>query len=119
MSAIHNYCAAKGYGGGWSTQVGPDFFVVGCINFLSKENVQISTLSALHPGCNSPERSQSSDCVAAIHRHCTKKHLPTQAGGLAQEVGPDFFVIGCFETKVKDNASIGVPNTPDVFVKSI
>jgi hypothetical protein len=51
-------------------------------------------LMSLHRGCDAPGKSRSSDCTAAIHRHCSYNN---QGGGVSQEVGANDLGIACFE----------------------
>jgi hypothetical protein len=52
-----------------------------------------ATLKSLHPGCDDESKSQTPDCVAAIHRFCENS---VKGAGISQEVGSNVFGVACF-----------------------
>ncbi|MEO1347996.1 MAG: hypothetical protein AAFW84_04235 [Cyanobacteria bacterium J06635_15] len=95
VAAIHRYCFSSGHGGaGVAQEVGAGVFGVACFNPRSYQDVSLSALSSQHEGCNDLSKSQSPDCVAAMHRWCVTNNLGSI--GLAQEVGANVFGVACF-----------------------
>lgn len=94
MSAIHRWCEAQGRGGaGLAQEVGPASFAVACFRPSSYQDVSINDLRARHSGCDTTGKSQSADCLAAIHRWCSSQGRGT--AGIAQEVGARVLGVAC------------------------
>ena len=97
MSAVHRWCAADGRGGaGLAQEVGPSSFGVACFQPSSYQDVSINDLRAQIGGCDSVDKSQTSACLAAIHRWCNENHKGT--AGLAQEVGNGVLGVACLNS---------------------
>ncbi|QHG21038.1 hypothetical protein [Nostoc sp. ATCC 53789] len=95
VAAMHRYCYSSGRGGaGLAQEVGAGVFGVACFNPRSYQDVSLSDLANQHGECNSLSKSQSAECVAAMHRWCVTRGLGTT--GLAQEVGNGVFGVACF-----------------------
>lgn len=69
---------------------------VACFDTQWFGDISIEELRTQHSGCDSTEKSRSSDCVAAIHRACNVRGA---GGGVAQEIGNGVFGVACFDTK--------------------
>jgi hypothetical protein len=91
VSAMHQWCTAHGGGAGLSQEVGSTALAVACMPG-SLTLVPISDLSSLHPGCNSSGKSQTAECVSAMHQWCTAHG---GGAGLSQEVGPSDLAVAC------------------------
>jgi len=103
VSAIHQACNQRGAGGGISQEVGNGGLSVACFDTKWFGDISIDELRTQHPGCDSTGKSQSSDCVAAIHRACNVRGA---GGGIAQEVGNGVLGVACFDTKWFGDISI-------------
>ena len=97
-AAIHRYCSAAGRGGaGISQEAGQGVFGVACFQPSFYGDVPLATLLTLHPGCNTPDKSRSPDCVSAVHRWCATGGRG--GAGLVQEIGNAVFGVACFQPK--------------------
>jgi hypothetical protein len=103
VAAIHRACNQRGAGGGISQEVGNGALSVACFDTKWFGDISINELRTQHPGCDSTGKSQSSDCVAAIHRACNVRGA---GGGIAQEVGNGVLGVACFNTKWFGDISI-------------
>ncbi|CAM9579490.1 unnamed protein product [Chrysoparadoxa australica] len=97
VSAMHQHCLRLGYGVGFSVEVGTTSIGVVCTQPEWYGDVEVSTLRDLHSGCELT-RSQTADCVAAIHRYCTDEQGANV--GISQEVGIGVFGVACFSGTV-------------------
>jgi hypothetical protein len=96
VAAIHRACETRGASGGMSQEVGNGVFGVACFDTKWFGDVSIDDLRSKHPGCDSANKSRSSDCVAAIHRFCETRGA---GGGISQEIGNGVLGVACFDTK--------------------
>ena len=96
VAAIHRACNQRGAGGGISQEVGNGVLGVACFDTKWFGDISIDELRTQHSGCDSTGKSQSTDCVAAIHRACNVRGA---GGGIAQEVGNGVLGVACFDTK--------------------
>ena len=95
MAAIHRVCSQAGRGGaGLSQEIGAGVFGVSCFNPSWFGDVSLETLRSYHGGCDNLGKSQSAECVSAIHRFCVSSGRG--GAGLAQEVGAGVFGVACF-----------------------
>jgi hypothetical protein len=103
VAAIHRACNQRGAGGGISQEVGNGGLSVACFDTKWFGDISIDELRTQHPGCDSTGKSQSSDCVAAVHRACNVRGA---GGGISQEVGNGVLGVACFDTKWFGDISI-------------
>lgn len=103
MSAIHRFCSSQGFSAGISQEVGAGIFGVACFRAGSYRDVSLSLLSSLHGGCNNLGRSQTPDCMAAVHRACQRSGWDF---GISQEVGNGVFGVACAKAKWYGDVSL-------------
>ena len=108
VSAMHRYCNAIKFP--WykpearlmaaSREHYNNVIYLSCVKSAFTGYVAISELKIYHSGCNHPG-SQTSACLAAVHRYCKAKYCGVADAGMAQEVPPDSLYISCFKSSLK------------------
>jgi hypothetical protein len=94
VAAVHRFCSAAGRGGaGFVQEVGNGVLGVACFAPSWSGDVPLAQLTTLHSGCNDLGKSQSPDCMAAVHRWCAERG----GAGLVQEIGNGVFGIACVQ----------------------
>ena len=97
VAAVHRFCSVGNRGGAGVTQeVGNSggTFGVACFRPSWYGDVPLSDLTHLHPGCDSLTKSQTPECMSAVHRWCGGRG----GAGLVQELGAGVFGVACFQT---------------------
>jgi len=98
VADTQNWCRNNGHGDLGLVQEIPDptVFDVACFWSNWYGDMSISILSSYVAGCNRPHKSQTNDCVAAIHRWCNAQGYDA---GIAQQRAPGVIGVGCFMTR--------------------
>lgn len=105
VAAMHRYCAKSGHGGaGMSQELALSSIGVACVNPNWYGDVQLSELRRLHNGCDDIRKSQTSDCMAAVHRWCNQSGKG--GGGIVQEVGDSVLGVACINAKYYGDAPL-------------
>lgn len=106
VAAVHRFCAVGNRGGAGVTQeVSNNLesgFGVACFRPSWYGDVPLSELTHLHPGCDSLAKSQTPECMSAVHRWCAGRG----GAGLVQEIGAGVFGVACFQTASYQDVSI-------------
>ena len=110
VSAVHRYCTSVSYKTprtimGVTREHKSTIIGLSCIDAVSYSDVSISELKQHHSECNLGD-SQGRDCLAAVHRYCITKHHGDNYAGISQEVGNDYFSVGCFKVTHKESVSV-------------
>lgn len=97
-AASANYCRTKSPTaslGGLALASAGKSAVIGCVQFVAYENVHISKLTAEHNKCTHTDLTQTSDCLAAIHRYCIKRlNNNFMVLGMAQQLDRNRQIVG-------------------------
>jgi len=93
-ASAHRYCDSIGKSGlGIVQELGAGVVGLACVPVSWYNIVKIAELQRKHAGCTSPEKAQSPDCKAAVHRFCQDNGHGI-AGGIT-ELGADEVAVGC------------------------
>lgn len=94
VAAARRWCVANAHGNaGLAQEAGAAELGVACIRASSYDIVPIATLKALHADCNSGDRVQNQECVAAAHRWCVQQSKGII--GILQESDGANFGVAC------------------------
>lgn len=86
-----------------SREHGQNVITFSCIRVTLARQVTLSELKSYHNGCTK-NASQSSQCLAAIHRFCLSDC--GSDAGLAQEIPTDGIFVTCFKASLKKTLPI-------------
>ena len=114
VAAMNRFCEKRTYPTaiktlGVSREHVNNIIGMSCVRSELKWQVKMNILQQKHDQCNTVSKSQSADCLAAIHRYCMEKLRDDKAAGISQEIpAHSHLTVACFISPKKQHVSFNV-----------